>query len=1296
MAKPNSRSGTSKTSGSKPVPSRAGSIRSGMTAITEDDDDDDGETLGTELSAMVPRATYKPPANYHSPSMARFEAYLEKTEVQNIFRKLLHMLISRPELPYNPFPGFSGRIRMYQERFHLQRDSKEHILRCLNNDLESSYIQNLYTIKHYRNVWGAISILKVVNPDALEKYRWLIDDLTPQLDQLPAMEGYSNQVMVALVGPAVFDGSFYSSVHSIQVRLEFLVTGFDVTQGISIFVNSLMKEIDLMFSSEHHFLLGVSVPALSPLNPEVWVKHYWEPEKIQTEKETFLQRLSDAVIGNRYVSVECIFLQDPSYMSYVRGEKQYGFNFIEVIDEMKEEGRRLVFKRRLKKKLSSFCEYPMSSLHEGVFFDRAHAEAYISIFHPQFDDFETAEPYEAGEGAPPKSPGIVSLGEGTMAGNDHLSRAATARSMNHPFSSTQQQDVNNVQQHVHNRLDHMNPRRVKIDGFRFGDEKSSGPFSWQITTPIKSNYQRKISGYWREVELFEIAYSVIMLVLMDREAFGDDILVEVWRLLHGTSGGLHLLMEYNKGLRAIIQAVANTSDYPMIRPLLKQYQESVEKLFLNPLLERSQDQITVGRSIAAKVEDMIFAPDMEFASASHLQFTLRGLKNINLYLIPLLMELAEDSLPTCPEITKLVTTFEDAFPEEDPRPPTRYKKRAQATSFQAGQQEEVEDEVIRHGVEDEHIKRHETSVINMKACIARDMSPQAMVKENVLMKYMLDCHIDDVWNSYLIELAGGDVFPPNPFPRLISILRQSAMKMDLFYDKSSVVTEKMFNLEVKLIDAENFIYNVPGIDAYGTLTSLMMLDTGIYIPLAQIFQKFQQKSYIQKKGPYRVGICLALSGPGVYYGRVQPYLTEIEFHEHYYIQGPSGCSGEAIQLCSVIVHNHMVDMITKSGLPVMGVYFGSPSPDHWTADDILGKKKGFMTQFAYTCSLKQPIYAKAYVLIDGWRYVTLKKYFKLHFLENGARPEIFYPDDPASFFQSIFLSKDRAAFHYQNCGPPQGGDPMSLANVRAVTGHVEKAMFETQRKGDWLQFYRHLLLRDLISQDQTHLADCWRVLHSMAGQVEYVVSMMEVLQDLVLTCLQLGIDTQSSRGGSRGSTSNKRRKNPVEQKALTKMVMAFYQKLMYACESRLTMAARSLTDYIENKLKSALEFDPETGQPYLAIEDRSIFRLEEMKSILRIFQDTLSGDVHSVCEDVIIKYRPKPLRTPQMDKGTFTARGKGTPRTADRNSNAAGDPYLGQPDVFHQTSRPASVASSILDDPDFYRAPHNPMMTIRE
>jgi hypothetical protein len=58
----------------------------------------------------------------------------------------------------------------------------------------------------------------------------------------------------------------------------------------------------------------------------------------------------------------------------------------------------------------------------------------------------------------------------------------------------------------------------------------------------------------------------------------------------------------------------------------------------------------------------------------------------------------------------------------------------------------------------------------------------------------------------------------------------------------------------------------------------------------------------------------------------------------------------------------MVDMITKSGLPVMGVYFGDITPDHWTSDDVLGKKRGFLTEFAHTCAQKQSIYAKVSIL----------------------------------------------------------------------------------------------------------------------------------------------------------------------------------------------------------------------------------------------------------------------------------------------------------------------------------------------
>ena len=42
-----------------------------------------------------------------------------------------------------------------------------------------------------------------------------------------------------------------------------------------------------------------------------------------------------------------------------------------------------------------------------------------------------------------------------------------------------------------------------------------------------------------------------------RDSFEEDIVVELYRLLHGTAGRLHILMDYNKALRSTIQAVSN-------------------------------------------------------------------------------------------------------------------------------------------------------------------------------------------------------------------------------------------------------------------------------------------------------------------------------------------------------------------------------------------------------------------------------------------------------------------------------------------------------------------------------------------------------------------------------------------------------------------------------------------------------------------------------------------------------------------------------------------------------------------
>ena len=39
--------------------------------------------------------------------------------------------------------------------------------------------------------------------------------------------------------------------------------------------------------------------------------------------------------------------------------------------------------------------------------------------------------------------------------------------------------------------------------------------------------------------------------------------------------------------------------------------------------------------------------------------------------------------------------------------------------------------------------------------------------------------------------------------------------MDLCFERDAVITENIVNTNIKLMDKENFIYSIPGIEAYG-------------------------------------------------------------------------------------------------------------------------------------------------------------------------------------------------------------------------------------------------------------------------------------------------------------------------------------------------------------------------------------------------------------------------------------------------------------------------------------------------
>ncbi|KAL5016367.1 hypothetical protein ScPMuIL_005956 [Solemya velum] len=438
----------------------------------------------------------------------------------------------------------------------------------------------------------------------------------------------------------------------------------------------------------------------------------------------------------------------------------------------------------------------------------------------------------------------------------------------------------------------------------------------------------------------------------------------------------------------------------------------------------------------------------------------------------------------------------------------------------------------------------------------------------------------------------------------------------------------------------------------------MLLDVGPFLSVLDIAKQFMQLNYIHRKGPYKIGICLAVSGPCIWYGKMQPYLNEVELHEHYYIQGPPGCAVEAMKLCGLMVNNHILELVIKGTIPVAGVYFGRDTV-RWNWEKIVNDRGGFAEEFSDVCSKKESIYMKAYTVIDNWRYVLVKKYFMLHFLtDDNTDACCFYSSYKPDFYQSLFLTEDRAAFHYQNGGGFHGTSPMNAANAQEVMIDLHKKMAVAENVCDWITFHRCLLLQSLILEDSTHIVNAWRMLHSRACVVEYLISLTESLQNLAGIGIEYKIyqhkrakeaelelmmnrpvleskkEAKARKKEERAKTKAATRQgkppvepgpaddlrkpeyvNPVNDEVLGMMTVGYLHKLLDTCDTPSFLSAQALSDFFETKLRSVMEKDPYSGQLYIASEEQAHYRLTETRNMLRMLQDSLAGDVHSICPE---------------------------------------------------------------------------------
>ncbi|XP_022102202.1 uncharacterized protein LOC110985468 isoform X2 [Acanthaster planci] len=1133
------------------------------------------ETTPTEnkqLSNPVPPS--KKRYSYRQPSDPKVAAeievltkYMTETNLMNAMMAVCQSVLRQESLPYNPYPEFVRQIRHDAERFHMFAQTTKAIQATLTSQLQSTTTPHIYGVKGHSNAWGLEPVINAVNPQALKRYDSLIEDETPtKLVLSDEQQEYSGQILVAIVGPAAFTGTIYHEVPSVDLRVEYIIYGPDVQTALLIFNSCISEDIRRHLSTDcPHKILGILVPKSGP-NSQVTNSseiEFWTVEQAREKWDEFWDTVRDAVLQKRPIVIQCLFLLDHENNEYRTGNKQFILHFVETSENSEKE------------KFRSFAELPYMTLYEGVFLKKAHAEAYVmTLKRLQDNTNQTA----ANRQRPDMEDSLASLHEAERDdGNDLI-------------------------------------------------------YAGEVREPIREKWQRQIAKLHPVRDAFRLAHLTLLLALSD-SVEGSEVRIEVYRFLHSTAASFHTTTVLNSTLQ-LLAHTTNQKNSDDQRLLTKQFAEYKTRLLatVDPELHARSSEFHVAHTVLGKVMEQMLAPDSSDPSKLILKsLDLNTLQFIQNYCTSLQFLLIEDAMFFFKRLNfkTLVSGCREAFNRQaagttngSKRKPHQGKSSKSNTSIAASTPDPVK---INHGVEAKEIVQQRNIVIDVEEVKSFSNWPRIMVTEAVLMQFMVDVKLDQVWLEFLLELMTGDRLPPNPYPRLVTVLRQAAHRMQLCSETNSALSSKLLHPEqVRLVDHINTIHGVTSIGAYGlSHCSLAGLDAEPlgFVKIAKLTDKLANREVAARRGQFQIAVSQAIGKNCAFYGRLVPYINILHLYDHYYIRGNIGADGDAIQLYAKLVYDYITGVIAQNQYVVLGVYFDD-SDRYMSDEDLETEKATFLSHVVDAARKKEDVYLKIYQPI-GWRYLCMHKHFVLHYLfvdNTEDRHECFSPDNPSTIYQFVFLSLEEAAAHSRGGRPKQLGNIEATANMKRVSDYLNKEIEGALQEHQVVQAYELIICNALISKDKEFIANAWRVLHSVAYQLNYIQIINRDLQTLVQHALTFpkklvrAVPSNQSltkgRGNKTKGEAEPTSQGPFTDTTLSRFFNAYCDKLSSILQDPCAFVPSSLVEMIQEKLKTVTDINNKTSKHTLRIELETVVTLKEVYQLVQPVQDWTSFDIH--------------------------------------------------------------------------------------
>ncbi|MGH0141811.1 UNVERIFIED_CONTAM: hypothetical protein FKN15_000604 [Acipenser sinensis] len=247
--------------------------------------------------------------------------FLERTGLQRFVEGLCVETLRGPQSPRNPYPAFINRAREQAERYRLaESTTAEKFLSDVSFQTSPTAVRYIAGAMGCSHVWGHPSILRAVDPEQIEQFDWLVEDVTPPLASLHHSSPYTIQVLAALSGPCVFTRTLYPTQPPLELLQIYIIAGPDPQRAAELYADCVRSDVIRASQQGRHRLLRSAVKGRK-------VK-----EEVTARGGAFMFSVRGALQTRLPVRAQCVWRLDPPGTRFQGGAKLYSLSVIQTAE----------------------------------------------------------------------------------------------------------------------------------------------------------------------------------------------------------------------------------------------------------------------------------------------------------------------------------------------------------------------------------------------------------------------------------------------------------------------------------------------------------------------------------------------------------------------------------------------------------------------------------------------------------------------------------------------------------------------------------------------------------------------------------------------------------------------------------------------------------------------------------------------------------------------------------------------------------------------------------------------------